>query len=461
VRVAHILRKYNPAEWGGTETALQRLFEGFRPRGVASVVYAPACAASRGGPDPLAEAGCVVKPFRACVPVWGLPRAEKEQMIAVGGNLMSFDLPRKLWREPGLQIIHSHALGRLAGIALMIAKRRHLPFVVTVHGGVFAIPDSLRASFEDAAPRGLEWGRLFGLLLNTRRIFADADAILTCNDQEAELLRAKYPENRIHVQPHGVPLAQFSTDHRDAALAAFPQLRGKDILLMPGRIDPIKNQAWVIEHARTLMLKHPRAMLVLAGACTDKAYGAKLETTIKGSGFAERVLLTGGLPSGDPRLLGLFQQACVVLLPSRSETFGLVVLEAWAAGTPVIASRTPGASALIRQGENGWLFDLDAPQAFHEAAATSLLNPRLARQMAESGRQLVAKQYDSAVLAERLHGLYEDLRRSSKLQAPSSKKPSNLKLKAATRLISLAISSLAAIWSLEFLWNLELEAWSF
>src|SRR6185503_12947829 len=136
MRVAHILRKYNPAEWGGTEAAIERLFEGLHPT-VTPVIYCPKLqknGAVNDARDPLAERGYEIKRFRACVPVWGISKTERAQMISVGGNILSFDLIAALWREP-VSIIHSHALGRLGGIALTVAKRRKLPFVVTIHGG--------------------------------------------------------------------------------------------------------------------------------------------------------------------------------------------------------------------------------------------------------------------------------------------------------------------------------------
>src|SRR5215217_3232477 len=112
MRIAHLLRKYNPAEWGGTETVIHQLFHGLRDGGAESIVYCPrlppngsngygtngsAGLNASGGAnghtarDPLAEAGCQVKRFNACVPVWGLSGEQRRQMISVGGNLMSFD----------------------------------------------------------------------------------------------------------------------------------------------------------------------------------------------------------------------------------------------------------------------------------------------------------------------------------------------------------------------------------
>ena len=83
MRIAHLLRKYNPAEWGGTETVIHQLFDGLRREGTGSVVYCPSIGASQ-TPDPLVAAGCAVQRFSACVPIWGISAEQRRQMIAVG-----------------------------------------------------------------------------------------------------------------------------------------------------------------------------------------------------------------------------------------------------------------------------------------------------------------------------------------------------------------------------------------
>src|ERR1043166_9472034 len=131
MRIAHLLRKCDPAEWGGTESALLRLLEGSRGHGVASVVFCPRVDAApergvhaaarfergeasetpgnsfatdakrreRHAPgsswrnglslkDPFVAAGWPVRRFRAWVPVWGMTEEQRRQFIAVGGNLL-------------------------------------------------------------------------------------------------------------------------------------------------------------------------------------------------------------------------------------------------------------------------------------------------------------------------------------------------------------------------------------
>ncbi len=409
MRTVHLLRKYNPAEWGGTETAIHRLFLGLRGQGVESIVYCPRLESGNPPDDPLRAAGCELHRFSAFVPILGIPDSYRRQLVSVGGNLMSFDLLPLLCRQGNVSIVHTHTLGRIGGIGRAFARWRRLPLVVTIHGGVLDLPPQLKNAIQQPVGQGWEWGRIFGLLLRSRELFDDADAIITCNPKEAALWEEKFPRKHILVQPHGVPMEQYGRDHRAAAQEAYPQLAGRRVLLAVGRIDSTKNQLWLVEQLPAVLQQHPDAMLVLAGACTEELYGRRMQQRIQELGLAERVLLTGGLAPADPRLLGLFQIADVLVLPSVSETFGLVLLEAWASGTCVISSRTSGASALIRHGANGWLFDLDDPAGFHKAVNRTLSEPGLKERLAARGAELVAAQYNTDALAGRMKWLYEEL----------------------------------------------------
>lgn len=408
MRIAHLLRKYNPTEWGGTETALERLAAGFIGRDVESIVYAPRLAAADAAADPLAAAGCTVRRFRAFVPVWGISAERKRQMVAVGGNVMSFELIRALWREPGLSVIHSHALGRLGAIGRAVARERRLPFVLSVHGGAYDLPAGVREELHRPAG-GWDWGRPLGLLLRARHLFAESDAIVTVNEREAALIRARHPGRRVFVQPHGVPVVLFATDCRAAARAAFPAICDRAVLLVPGRIDPVKNQDWLVAQVAELARRHPRILLVFAGSCTHREYGEALQARVSRDGLQGAVLLTGKLPPGDPRLIGLFQEARAVVLPSLSETFGLVILEAWAAGVPVISSRTSGAAALVHDGVNGMLFDLERPESFHAAVDRLLAEPARRAEWGAAGRAKVVAEFDTVVLAGRMERFYAEL----------------------------------------------------
>ena len=413
MRIAHLLRKYDLAEWGGTETAICQLTSGLRSHGAESLVYAPRIdGADPGAEWAFAEGERPVRRFRAWMPVWRMEPERKRKLLAVGGNLLSFDLFGSLLAEPELDVIHSHALGRIGAIGRTVAGWRRVPFVVTIHGGVYDLSAQVRASLHDSSSKGWDWGRPFGMLLRARQLLSEADAVITCNAREAELISERHPGRRVLIQPHGIPAARYSADQRTAALSAFPAVAGRELFVVVGRIDPVKNQRWLVDQAADLVRRHPQLLVALVGPCTDRAYGDELEAAIAARGLRNHVLLAGRLPPGDPRLIGLLQLARSVVVPSLSETFGLVILEAWAAGTPVLSSRTSGARGLVEDGVTGRLFDLDDPAAFHAAADLFLAEPAEGSLMGAEGRRRVFAEFDTGILAGRMLRLYEELIRN-------------------------------------------------
>jgi alpha-maltose-1-phosphate synthase len=431
MRVAHVLRKYNPLEWGGTETAVKRLLEGLRSHGFDSVVFAPrissslnqndsSLSAEKNFADPLREAGFSIRRFRAFLPVIGLPEQNRKQLISIGGNLMSLELIWSLPREPNISVIHTHTTNRLGAIALNAARIRRCPLVVTIHGGVLDLPAEVKQKLVEPLRGGFEWGKVFGWVLRSRKLLDNADAIVTCNRKEAALLGRKYPAKPILVQPHSVSLEQYQTNHRDAALNAFPRINNRKLFLSAGRIDPVKNQGWLVQQWPAVVKRHPTAMLILAGPCTDECYGKSVAKEIRNLGLSNDVLMTGGLAPDDPRLIGLFQTAEALLLPSLSETFGLVILEAWAAGRPVIATATSGVGDLVADGENGWLFDLTRPTEFHGAIDRAVTQPELAANLGRTGKKRVADHHNAHELACRIRNLYQWLTEEKRNEICSS-----------------------------------------
>jgi glycosyltransferase involved in cell wall biosynthesis len=330
-------------------------------------------------------------------------------MVAVGGNLVSFGLAGSLWAEKGVDVIHSHALGRLGAIGRLVARARRIPFVISIHGGAYDVPAELRAELGRPATGGWDWGRSLGLMLRARHLMDQADAIITLNPREAALVKERHPGRRVLIEPHGIRTALFAVDCRAAAVEAFPEAKDRSVLLILGRIDPTKNPGWLIAEAAELARRHPKVLLVFVGPFTDGEYAAALQTRVAAEGLDRFVMMVGGLPSGDPRLIGLLQVAQAVILPSVSETFGMVILEAWAAGTPVISSRTSGATALIEDGVNGMLFDLDRRATFHAAADRILEHPETASRWGEAGCMKAVAEYDSTASAERMRGIYSEL----------------------------------------------------
>lgn len=414
MHVAHILRKYVPLEWGGTETAVFRLLHGLRGIGVSASIYSPRLQ-THTGYDPFAEAGFPIRRFHSFLPVWGIAAEQRAQLVRWGGNLMSFQLFWQLMGE-SFDVIHTHALNRLAGVGLMAARCHGIPLVVTVHGGALDLPQSVKSQLTAPLRGGLEWGKALGLLVRSRRVLEKADAILACNPREAELLQRKYPSQRVVVQEHSVPARHYEVDHRPAARAAFPRICGKTLLLCVARLDPVKNQRWLVEQMPNILADHPNALLALAGSATLDGYVEQIVHDLQRLGLQDHVLLTGALPPGSPTLVGLMQESKAILLPSTSETFGLAIIEGWAAGTPVVSSSTSGARSLIVHGQNGWLFELDAPGEFLASLREALQPGLIRKHVTAHATQLVRRKFDSQVAATRVKDLYQELVECRKLR---------------------------------------------
>jgi glycosyltransferase involved in cell wall biosynthesis len=419
MHISHILRKYEPAQWGGTETAVLRLIQGLQDHGVSSAVHAPQCA-NTGESDPIRDLGVKVSRYHAFAPILGISSRQREELVSWGGNLFSFDLFTQLLRSPA-DVIHSHALNRIAGIGLRIARWKKIPHVVTLHGGALDIPAEVNQKLTAPLKGGFEWGKALGALVQSRRVLELTDAIFTCNPREAQLLQKKYPEQRIIVQPHSVPAAQYAVDHRAAALKAFPQTVGRDLIVKVARLDPAKNLPWLVRQLPEIKRRHPKAMLVIIGSGTTQHVVEELHREIERLGLQNDVLLTGGLASSSPELIGLIQQARVFVLSSTAEPFGIVILEAWAAGTPVIASLTSGPMDLIDHGHTGLLFDLETPSTFHQAIDAVFNDAKLHQHLREEARTHVLAEYDVPSIAARVAKVYEDLSTASHSVAKVSK----------------------------------------
>ncbi len=398
LHIAHVLRKYNANEWAGTETVLKEMFECWGKQ-VNSTLFCPSTSTNSSG---LFDAISIER-YEAFLPILGLSEENKKRLISIGGNLMSFDLAGKLAAHKDLSLIHSHTLGLLGAIAEKTARRMGIPFVLSIHGGALDLPKESLEQLIAPQKDGIAWGKVFSLYLRPDRILEKADAIITFNPKEEMLLKQKMPEKKIVYIPHGIHLEKYQQDQRRQALEAFPFLKDRSFGLVPARIDPVKNQLWLIEQFPEIRKKWPAFELVLAGPVTNSAYFEQIQQRIKELGLNNTVHIVGAFPYDDARLIGLLQAAKYVILPSIAEPFGRVVLEAWAAGTPIVASRTSGIEGLIAPGENGSIFEHDD--------VLSLLQgmEKIHSGMIDQAKRWVAQHYDIRISSAKVLEIYKEL----------------------------------------------------
>ena len=239
-------------------------------------------------------------------------------------------------------------------------------------------------------------------------IIGCSDALLASCTVEAAQLVDLYGANpgRIEIVAPAVDHAFFAPGNRAQARRALGLPGDAPMLLFVGRIQPLKGLDVAV---RALASAGRDAFLTVVGGPSGPEGDAELDRVHKlvaDLGLADRVRF---VPPQRHELLSTFYRAAdVCVVPSRSESFGLVALESAACGTPVVASAVGGLRTLVDHGRTGFLVEGRDPEAFAAHVARILDDPMLAGEMAIESA-LRARQYTWSIAAARLRRLYSDL----------------------------------------------------
>jgi len=242
-------------------------------------------------------------------------------------------------------------------------------------------------------------------------VIACSDAILASCQAEADQLERLYGADpaRIELVAPGVDHAFFSPGDGRGARTALQHLDlgTGPVLLFVGRIQPLKGLDVAVRALAAL--RRPDARLVVVGGASGAEGAQEVERIgklVAELGVADQLRMVAPVPH---HLLSTYYRAAdVVLVPSRSESFGLVALEAAACGTPVVAAAVGGLRTLVEHGRTGFLVERRDPAAFASYAQEILDSPLLA---AELSRQAAhrARDYTWSTAAGRLRRVYGDI----------------------------------------------------
>lgn len=252
-----------------------------------------------------------------------------------------------------------------------------------------------------------------------QRTMAASDRIvaLTAIDR-AQILKHYGPlATAISVIPGGVDLRRFQPLPRGAARAELGLPAEARVLLFVGRIQRLKGVEVLLRAFGELRRQEPDLdlRLVLAGGLPGPANArgshesreiARLRRLAAHLDGGDRVLFAGAVPQ--ERLPTYYSAADVTVMPSSYESFGLVAVESLACGTPVVATRVGGLTAIVRDGETGYLVPWRDPSLFAERLRTLLTadEPRLT--MAAGARPSVLR-FDWGRIADQHVALYQEL----------------------------------------------------
>ncbi len=302
---------------------------------------------------------------------------------------------RRMLRRWRPQVVHAHDwVAAAAGTA--IARAAGVPLVATVH----------------ATEAGLWNGWLTTALSRKRHdmeawLVREAARTIVCSAAMRDEVSAALgvPADELVQVHNAVDPAAWRTTRRQRAevreTAGVPA--DAPLLVLAGRIEWEKGSDVAIRALPHIRRAHPGTHLVLAGsgsqlpALTDLARRQRV---------ARSVHFTGHLDQ--PAVAALLATADVALVPSSYEPFGLVALEAAAAGTPVVAGTTGGLPEIIRHGENGMLVPPRDPRALAAAVTTLLAEPEYRAALVRSAQRIIEARFVWSITARETEKVYDE-----------------------------------------------------
>jgi len=302
-------------------------------------------------------------------------------------------------------LLHAHywLSGQVAAVA---AERWGVPLVQSMH--TLGKVKNLALAFGDCAE---PTARIRG----EGEVVAAADRLVANTAEEARQLIDLYGADpwRVKTVNPGVDLSVFRPGSDSVAVVRRRLGLASDavVLAFAGRIQPLKGPDVVLRAAASLLRLRPslagRLVVVIVGGPSGSEVGApgRLAGLAASLGISSCVRFEAPCPQAE--LADWYRAADVVLVPSHSESFGLVALEAQACGTPVVAAAVGGLRTAVRDGYSGVLVDGHDPEVWARVLSGLIGSPRKLEELSRGALEH-SSGFGWPMTAERLIGLYTD-----------------------------------------------------
>ncbi len=301
--------------------------------------------------------------------------------------LFSFLKALQFIKKHKIDLIHAHLAhypGFSAVLAGLLTKK---PVIITTQGG-----DLL-----DYAETGQYASLLRPILIYTLSHANLVHAVSRYTMRMAKTLGAK----KMILIPNGVDIEQFHPRASNLDLKKKLGIKGEKIVLSVSRLTPKNGLSFLIRAAALINKKIPNVKFIIVGSGSEEKNLKKLTSQFK---IDKNIIFTGYVPHEQiPEFMSI---ADVFLRPSVAEGFGIVFIEAMAAGIPVIATRVGGIIDIIQAGENGVLVEPKNSSQIADAIVKLLKNASLASELSRVGRKYVEQTYSWNIIFDKVKKMY-------------------------------------------------------
>ncbi|HXN03691.1 MAG TPA: glycosyltransferase [Candidatus Acidoferrum sp.] len=388
-------------ENGGMNVYIRAVCEELSRRGIPTEVFT-----RRSSPDGLDRVQLAEKSWVTRLAVGPPDDIDKARLFDLLPDFSEAVLSEQRRRRYAYSLIHSHYW--LSGwVASRLRDEWNLPWFHTFH--------TLARVKNERAAEGAMVEPEHRIAVE-QAIVRNCDRLIASSAQEADDLVRLYgaARTRLSVVAPGVDLEVFN-ERPTAALRKRLGLGEAKVVVFAGRLERLKGAETVIRAmallARDGAQPEPPVLLIIGddsqnGASESRLSGgerARLEALAASLGITDRVRFMG--PVDQPALAGYLSLAAVCVVPSYSESFGLVALEAAASGTPVVAARVGGLPTIVKDGLTGFTLVSHDPAQYAERIGRLLADEELRACFSRRSR-LVATQFTWKETVDRLVAEY-------------------------------------------------------
>jgi glycosyltransferase involved in cell wall biosynthesis len=204
--------------------------------------------------------------------------------------------------------------------------------------------------------------------------------------------------------PNAVRSAFFNESRSQATAREALNLPADDIIVgVPGTLRPMKGHLFFLEAIAPLLHRHPSIQVAITGEGDEKIV-AQVKERVRELQIKPRVHFLGWISD-----MPAFYRACdIACIPSRAEPFGRTAIEAFAVGTPTVATAVGGLKDIVSDGNTGWLVPYGDRGALRDAVQEAIYNPDVRQKMSANARQVADAKYHEKVYKKRIVELVSD-----------------------------------------------------